>query len=80
MSSKYIVVDDGNYAPESIITTWDDLAEECAERSIDTSSIRTTPLDEYISSGRKANNYTWVYASGKRKGQFITAEDLAKEK
>lgn len=75
MSNEYIVVDDGDYAPEAIITTWDDLAEECAERGIDTSSLRIKPLKEYLASGRKANNYMWVH----KDGSYKTAEELAAE-
>ena len=44
MSNGYIVVDDSDYAPESIITTWDDLVEECEERGMDASSLHTTPM------------------------------------
>lgn len=75
MSNGYIVVDDSDYAPESIITTWDDLVEECEERGMDASSLHTTPLKEYISSGRKANNYMWVH----KDGSFKSAEELAAE-
>lgn len=75
MSNEYIVVSDEVYAPEAIITTWDDLVEECEERGMDASSLHTEPLMDWLASGREAFNYAYVHPNG----EFKSAAELAAE-
>ena len=77
--NEYVVVSNEYYGPENIVTTVNDLLNECENRGLDYSSLNPTPLKEWLESGRKAYNYAYVWGKGPRKGQFKSAEDLAKE-